>query len=97
LWPGFGENLRVLEWIIGRVEGKVAARDTPIGLLPDANSLDLTGLELSAEARSKLFHFDALEWHSEFEGIAGYLAEYGDSAPATLCEQVSRISTDLQA
>jgi phosphoenolpyruvate carboxykinase (GTP) len=96
LWPGFGENLRVLEWVIGRVEGRLGARETPVGLLPRAGDLDLAGLDLSAEAHSRLFGFEAAEWRAEFQGIAGYLAEYGDALPGALLEQVGRISGALQ-
>jgi phosphoenolpyruvate carboxykinase (GTP) len=96
LWPGFGENLRVLEWIIGRVEGKVAARDTPIGVLPDADGINLHGLGLSAAARATLFGFDRDAWQAEFEGIAAYLEEYGAATPAALLDQAGQIAADLQ-
>src|SRR3546814_2678569 len=59
LWPGFGDNLRVLEWMIGRVKGEAGAIDTPIGALPRPEDLDLAGVELTDEAREKLFGFDS--------------------------------------
>ena len=87
LWPGFGENLRVLEWMIDRVEGRAAASDTPIGRLPEPLSLNLDGLELSDEARLQLSAFQAKEWQAEFLEIRDYLASYGTGMPASLMQE----------
>jgi phosphoenolpyruvate carboxykinase (GTP) len=84
LWPGFGDNLRVLEWMIKRVEGKAGAQDTPIGALPLQGELNLDGLDLSAEAREKLFGFDQAGWQAEFASIGQYLQEYGNRMPEAL-------------
>ena len=86
LWPGFGENLRVLEWIIGRVQGNADAIDTPIGAMPRPADLNLEGVQLSEEAAAKLFGFDANAWRSEFEDIQKGFAEYGNRLPAQLVE-----------
>ena len=96
LWPGFGDNLRVLEWMIRRVEGKAGAQDTPIGFLPAEADLDLVGLQLSDEARSKLFGYDRAGWQAEFESIGQYLDEYGPRMPAALREEQARIATNLR-
>ena len=74
LWPGFGDNLRVLEWMIRRVEGSVAATETPIGHLPVAGDLNLEGVALSDEARTKLFGLDRAGWQAEFASLGEYLA-----------------------
>jgi phosphoenolpyruvate carboxykinase (GTP) len=92
LWSGFGDNLRVLEWMIKRVEGEAGAVETPIGALPELGDLNLDGVALSDEAREKLFGFDAEGWRREFEGIAGYLDEYGPRMPQALKDEQRRIA-----
>ncbi|RPE80951.1 phosphoenolpyruvate carboxykinase (GTP) [Vulcaniibacterium tengchongense] len=95
LWPGFGENLRVLEWMIGRVEGRAGAVETPIGHLPRASDLNLDGVELSEEARARLFAFDRAGWQAEFESIGAYLDEYGPRMPQALKDEQRRIAQAL--
>jgi len=95
LWPGFGDNLRVLEWMIRRVEGTADATETPIGRLPAEADLNLERLELSAEARAKLFGYDRAGWQAEFESIGEFLDEYGPRMPAALKAEQVRISGAL--
>jgi phosphoenolpyruvate carboxykinase (GTP) len=95
LWPGFGDNLRVLEWMIRRVEGSGGGVDTPIGLLPCEGDLDLAGIDLTDEARNKLFGFDRAGWQAEFASIGAYLDDYGPRMPAALREEQIRMSTNL--
>jgi phosphoenolpyruvate carboxykinase (GTP) len=95
LWPGFGDNLRVLEWMVKRANGKVGAVETPIGRLPDPADLDLDGVELSDEARAKLFGFDAEGWKAEFAGIGDFLDEYGPRMPEALKAEQRRIADAL--
>ncbi|HET6435226.1 MAG TPA: phosphoenolpyruvate carboxykinase (GTP) [Xanthomonadaceae bacterium] len=95
LWPGFGDNLRVLEWMIKRAEGEVGAVETPIGNLPRAGDLNLDGVALSEEARAKLFGFDRAGWQAEFAGIGEYLAEYGARMPQALKDEQQRIAAAL--
>ncbi len=95
LWPGFGDNLRVLEWMIKRVEGKAGAQETPIGQLPLEGELNLDGLELDDEAREKLFGFDRAAWAAEFAGIGHYLDEYGPRMPQALKDQQASIAASL--
>ena len=95
LWPGFGDNLRVLEWMIGRVEGDAGAVETPIGALPGAGDLDLDGIALSDEARDKLFGFHHEGWRAEFDGIAAFLEEYGPRMPRALKDEQQRIAGAL--
>lgn len=95
LWPGFGDNLRVLEWMINRVEGKVEAVSTPIGQLPAEGTLNLNGLSLSEEAHSKLFGFDPAGWQAEFASIGDYLTEYGPRMPQALLEEQQEIAQQL--
>ena len=96
LWPGFGDNLRVLEWMIARVKGEAGAVDTPIGALPRPEDLDLAGVALSGEAIEKLFGFQRDGWRSEFDGIGAYLAEYGERMPQALHAEQQRIAAGLR-
>ncbi|WP_454829301.1 phosphoenolpyruvate carboxykinase (GTP) [Pseudoxanthomonas wuyuanensis] len=95
LWPGFGDNLRVLEWMIKRVKGEAEAVETPIGHLPDADALNLQDLSLSEEARVKLFWFDQAGWQAEFDGIGEFLAEFGARTPQALKDEQQRIAALL--
>ncbi|HEY0662547.1 MAG TPA: phosphoenolpyruvate carboxykinase (GTP) [Lysobacter sp.] len=95
LWPGFGDNLRVLEWMIGRVSGDANAVETPIGHLPTAADLNLDGVVLSDEAKAKLFGFDHAGWRAEFGSIGDYLAEYGPRMPQALKDEQQRIAQAL--
>jgi len=84
LWPGFGENLRVLRWIIDRCEGKAAARETIIGHLPNPTDLDTRGLEIAPSALEELLTVNPRLWEEEFAGIGKYLAEFGERVPPAL-------------
>jgi len=96
LWPGFGDNLRVLEWMIKRVEGEAGAVETPIGNLPNETDVNLEGVQLSDEARAKLFGFDSEGWKAEFASIAEYLDGYGERLPEALAGVRSAIAADLE-
>jgi len=84
LWPGFGDNLRVLRWIIDRCSGKAKARDTAIGHLPHAQELDTQGLDIAPAALEELLRVDAAAWQTEFRGIADYMDEFGARVPKAL-------------
>jgi phosphoenolpyruvate carboxykinase (GTP) len=73
LWPGFGENIRVLSWILGRVEGTASARETPIGSVPSQSALDVGDLDLGADQLEQLLAVDREEWLAEdsFEYLSG--------------------------
>ena len=95
LWPGFGDNLRVLEWMIGRVEGTAGAIETPIGLQPTEDDINLGGVGLGEDARSLLFGFDRAGWQSEFESLRTYLHDYGPRMPPPLIQEQARIENAL--
>ena len=95
LWPGFGDNLRVLEWMVGRVEGRANAAETPIGAIPTDADLNLDGVELSDEARHVLFGFDRDGWKAEFASIGEYLDEYGPRMPQALKDEQRRVAGRL--
>jgi phosphoenolpyruvate carboxykinase (GTP) len=84
LWPGYGENLRVLRWIIDRCKGTAKARDTAIGHLPNSADLDLQGLDIAPGAIDELLTVDPKLWAEEFAGIGRYLSEFGDRVPQAL-------------
>jgi phosphoenolpyruvate carboxykinase (GTP) len=95
LWPGFGDNLRVLEWIIDRCSGKAGAQETAIGNLPRPDDLDLAGLELASGALDQLLSVQTDEWRAEAADIEKYLDEYAPRTPAALREQVTALRTRL--
>jgi phosphoenolpyruvate carboxykinase (GTP) len=88
LWPGFGENSRALKWMCDRLEGKVGARETPIGKLPYKEDLDLTGLEKYDKYMDELLRVDVEGWKSELPGIVTYMERFGDRLPARIAEQL---------
>ncbi len=87
LWPGYGENSRVLKWMCERIEGKVGAETTPIGLLPCADDLDLTGVDVPPEDLRELLKVDADAWRAELPDIEKHFAQFGDRLPARLRAQ----------
>jgi phosphoenolpyruvate carboxykinase (GTP) len=97
LWPGFGENLRVLRWIADRCEGRAAALDTPIGYVPTAESLDLRGLDIDREALSTLLSVNSVSWRLELDAVAKYLDEFGARLPQQLRDQLNGIRNRLNA
>jgi phosphoenolpyruvate carboxykinase (GTP) len=90
LWPGFGENLRVLRWIIDRCKGTAEARDTAIGYLPNSADLDLRGIDIAPDALDELLTVDPKLWQQEFAGIDDYLSGFGDRVPQTLKAELKR-------
>ncbi|MEO8365885.1 MAG: phosphoenolpyruvate carboxykinase (GTP) [Pseudoxanthomonas sp.] len=96
LWPGFGENLRVLEWMIKRVQGKAAVVETPVGSLPDPAELDLQDMAISSDDVARLFEVDPGAWAAEFDEINDYLRSYGSAMPDPLCAEAQRIVAALR-
>ncbi len=97
MWPGFGENMRVLAWIIDRCEGKADAKETPIGFLPNVKDIDTTGLDVSEETMQALLAVDPAQWQDEVAAIGEYLSEYGDRMPQAMIDELGKISTALQS
>ena len=97
LWPGFGDNLRVLTWMLARCEGSVAAVDTPIGRMPHAQDLDTAALRLPAAALDALLQVDADGWLHEMTALGDYFAEFGARLPARLEGERRRVLAALQA
>ena len=95
LWPGFGDNLRVLRWIIDRCEGKVGAVETPIGFLPKAGDIDVKGLDVSSATLDQLLAVDPEQWRKEMQSIGEYFAEFGDRLPAELKVEHQKVLSAL--
>ena len=87
LWPGFGENLRVLQWIIQRCEGKIGAKETAIGYLPESDDLEVSDLNIDPAVWESLTTINDDQWRKEMKEFGEYLDSYGDRLPAKLKEQ----------
>ena len=97
LWPGFGENLRVLRWILDRCGGKADAVETPIGFVPTPDAIDTAGLDLDESAMEALVEIDPAQWREEYDAIGEYLAGYGERLPERLRAEWRRIREALAA
>jgi phosphoenolpyruvate carboxykinase (GTP) len=95
MWPGFGENLRVLRWIIDRCSDQISARDSAIGYLPDPADIDVEGLDVSADTMSALLAVDQSQWQAEMAQFEEYLEGYGERLPEELREQCRAITAAL--
>ncbi len=97
LWPGFGENGRVLKWIFERCEGTAKAQETPIGNLPTADGLDVSGLDLDSEDLEELLRVDADGWLQEIPLIEDYYRQFGDRVPEEFFSQLHGLQQRLEA
>ncbi len=95
LWPGFSDNSRVLKWMCQRVDGKVGAVETPIGLMPKDGDLDLAGLDLPAENLQELMSVDLAAWKAEIPDIEKHFATFGDRLPERLTKQLAEMKKRL--
>ncbi len=89
LWPGFGENSRVLKWMCERIEGTVGARQTPIGFMPYDEDFDLSGLDLPAEDYAELMEVDTAAFRRDVEDGEAYLKKFGNRVPPRLVQQLA--------
>ncbi|EAR25064.1 phosphoenolpyruvate carboxykinase (GTP) [marine actinobacterium PHSC20C1] len=97
LWPGFGENSRVLEWILERVDGQVAARESALGLLPRDGDLNVDGLELSDDTMEQLFAIDAASWQAEADATEKFFATFDGRVPAAVNRQLEQLKARLHS
>ncbi len=95
LWPGYGENSRVLKWMCDRVDGKLGARYSPIGLLPNQDDLDLSWLNIPEEQVRQLLSVDRDEWKEEAADIVDFLILFGDRLPERLRRQLHELERRL--
>ncbi len=98
LWPGFGDNMRVLEWIIKRCEGKVDAEEPAIGFVPKAEDINLEGIEdeVSEDQLKEILSVDNSLWEDEAKGIEEFYAKFGDRLPKALSDELNTLKANLE-
>jgi phosphoenolpyruvate carboxykinase (GTP) len=96
LWPGFGENSRVLKWIVERVSGKGQAVETPIGYLPAPGAIDTNGLDVTDEQIAELLNVDVEEWLNEIESIREHYARFEETLPEALSDELAALEARLR-
>ena len=96
LWPGYGENVRVLKWILERVEGKAAATETPIGFVPTSNALTLDGLDVSRSTMEELLNVDASQWSKEHSDVGKFFQQFGSRLPDAIRDEHNNQGERLQ-
>jgi phosphoenolpyruvate carboxykinase (GTP) len=97
LWPGFGENSRVLAWVFERCDDRAGTRETSIGLVPSEDAIDTSGLELSPDALAKLLSVDSAEWRDQLPRLREHFAMFGDKLPDELAKQLEALEQRLEA
>ncbi|CAB4947978.1 unannotated protein [freshwater metagenome] len=95
LWPGFGENSRVLKWIVERLEGTAGANDTAIGRVPSASDLDLAGLDIDDATITTLLSVDNAAWSAEIPQIEAHLDTFGAELPSELRDELRELEKRL--
>ncbi|MFI3228545.1 MAG: phosphoenolpyruvate carboxykinase (GTP) [Bacillota bacterium] len=96
IWPGFGDNMRVLDWILKRCDDTVDAVETPIGFLPKAEDIDLEGLDFSIEDLKTILDVDKATWLAEVADIAEFFKKFGDRLPKQLTKELKTLRTNLK-
>jgi phosphoenolpyruvate carboxykinase (GTP) len=97
IWPGFGENLRVLKWMLDRIHGRVGGRETPVGIAPNDADLDLKGLDLTPAQVREALAVRPEEWTAELESTAEFFEKIGPTMPKDLKERREKILATLNA
>ncbi len=95
IWPGFGDNLRVLHWILERCEDKVDAVETAIGFVPKAEDINIEGLDISIDTIRELLSVDKEHWLEDMDSIKAFYAKIGDTIPAELKEELAKLEANL--
>ena len=96
MWPGFGDNMRVIEWIINRSKGEADTNETAIGGIPNAADININGLDTDSATLNALLEVDREAWSVEMEQIREYLEEYGDRLPAQMIEELDKVASALK-
>jgi phosphoenolpyruvate carboxykinase (GTP) len=95
LWPGYGENVRVLKWMLDRIEGRAAATETPIGFVPTPNSLTLEGLSISRDTLDDLLRVDSNDWAEDAVATAKFFEKFGDRLPQEIRDEQESLQNRL--
>ena len=96
LWPGFGDNVRVLKWIVERLDGDAEALETPVGYVPAPGAIDTTGLDMTEEQVAKALSVDLEEWRKELPLIEEWFAKFGDKLPSQLADELATLKANLE-
>jgi len=96
MWPGFGDNMRVLNWILDRCDGKVGAKECAIGYVPDVADIDVEGLDMTTEEIEALLSIDNKVWLEDVENIKEYFAQFGDKLPKEMADQLATLEGNLK-
>lgn len=97
LWPGFGDNMRVLDWILKRCDNKIDAQETAIGYVPYAKDIDIEGLDYSVETLERILYVDKERWSKEADEIAEFYKQFGDKLPKELSENLATLKKNCEA
>ena len=97
LWPGFAENIRVLDWIIGRLEGTNQGKASPVGTVPQSGELNTAGIDADERTLEELLEIDSEAWTKEVESIRGFFREFGERMPAQLYEELAKLEARVNA
>jgi phosphoenolpyruvate carboxykinase (GTP) len=95
IWPGFRENIRVLKWILDRVHNRVKAKETPIGLVPYPEDLDLSGLDIPRDDLDKLLEIDREAWRVELDQIGEFFSQFGEKIPSEFTAEYQTLKKRL--
>lgn len=95
IWPGYGDNFRVLEWMLKRCQGLVEAESAPIGFLPHVEDINLEGLDISTETLRSLLTIDRESWLDDVKGIEEFYAKIGHTVPEDLYHELSILKANL--
>jgi len=96
IWPGFGENIRVLKWIVDRAHGRVQAQETPVGLIPQLKDLNLEGLSIPKDNLARLFDVDMSKWTGEVEEINKFLSQFGGHLPKEISDEYNTLAKSVR-
>jgi phosphoenolpyruvate carboxykinase (GTP) len=97
LWPGFGENIRIMKWIFDRCDGKAEADKSAVGYLPTKESLDLTSLDIPDKNLNSVLSIDKKEWKEEAKEMENYYQKFGDRLPGELRDELNDLEERLNA
>ena len=97
LWPGFGDNMRVLDWILKRCDNAIEAQETAIGYVPFAKDIDIEGLDYSVETLERILYVDKARWSKEADEIAEFYKQFGDKLPKELSENLATLKNNCEA
>jgi len=95
IWPGFGDNMRVLMWILDRCEGKVDAVETPIGYVPNVKDINVEGLDITEDVMKELLSVDKELWREDCKGIREFYKQVGDRVPGELYDELVALEARL--